>query len=81
MAAPDIKSRLNAFDQSGKSPYLDQDQAAAFLGLSPSTLQKLRVVGGGPRYLKWGYRSVRYLAEDLVEWAESSSRISTSQSN
>ena len=31
-----------------RSPFLSNDQAAQFLNLSPRTLEKMRVVGGGP---------------------------------
>ena len=34
--------------------YLTNDEAAAFLRLSPRTLEKQRVIGGGPRFRKFG---------------------------
>jgi hypothetical protein len=43
--------------------------AAPFLGLSESTLAKLRVNGNGPSYCKLGRRVV-YRAEDLQSWLE-----------
>ncbi|WP_428992271.1 helix-turn-helix transcriptional regulator [Pseudoxanthomonas suwonensis] len=49
--------------------YLTNDEAAAFLRLSPRTLEKLRVIGGGPRFRKFG-RRVMYAVEDLVAWAD-----------
>ena len=39
--------------------------AAAYLGLSPSTLAKMRVRGDGPVYAKAGPRVVVYAVEDL----------------
>ena len=48
--------------------YLNNDQAAAFLKLSPRTLEKLRVLGTGPRFCKLGRRVV-YDTADLVRWA------------
>ncbi|QDP18700.1 helix-turn-helix transcriptional regulator [Sphingomonas xanthus] len=42
-------------------------QAANYLGLSKSTVEKLRHFGGGPRYLKLGHL-VRYRPADLDEW-------------
>lgn len=48
-------------------PALDTSAAAAYMGLSRSTLEKLRVYGGGPRYLKLR-RLVRYRPEDLDKW-------------
>lgn len=49
--------------------YLSNDEAADFLKLSPRTLEKQRVVGGGPRFRKFGRRVV-YAVEDLERWAE-----------
>jgi predicted DNA-binding transcriptional regulator AlpA len=42
-------------------------EAAAYLGVSSSWLDKLRCVGGGPKYLKLG-RRVLYRDADLDEW-------------
>jgi hypothetical protein len=44
--------------------------AALFVGLSPSTLAKLRLSGNGPIYCKLGRRVV-YRREDLEWWLES----------
>jgi hypothetical protein len=51
-----------------RSPFYSNEEAAAFLNLSPRTLEKLRVVGGGPRFRKFG-RRVFYALGDLEEWA------------
>jgi hypothetical protein len=48
--------------------YLNNEEAAAFLRLSPRTLEKQRVVGGGPPFKKFG-RRVLYDRHDLQEWA------------
>jgi hypothetical protein len=48
-------------------PPLDTLGAAAYTGLAASTLEKLRVYGGGPRYLKLR-RLVRYRPADLDDW-------------
>lgn len=56
---------------------LDTEGAARRLGLSRSTLEKLRVYGGGPPYLKLG-RSVRYRCDDLSSWLEGHVRLNTS---
>ena len=56
---------------------LTTDQAARRVGLSPRTLERYRVTGGGPEYLKIG-RRVRYTAEKLTEWLEGCRRRSTS---
>lgn len=49
--------------------YLTNDEAAAFLRLSPRTLEKQRVIGGGPRFRKFG-RRVMYAVADLEAWAD-----------
>jgi excisionase family DNA binding protein len=46
---------------------LDQREAAKLLRLSERTLERLRLTGGGPRYVKCG-RSVRYRECDLDAW-------------
>lgn len=48
--------------------YLTNNEAAAFLRLSPRTLEKQRVIGGGPRFHKFG-RRVMYALADLEAWA------------
>ncbi|QTS89077.1 helix-turn-helix domain-containing protein [Ectopseudomonas khazarica] len=48
--------------------YLTNSEAAAFLRLSPRTLEKQRVIGGGPRFHKFG-RRVMYAVTDLEAWA------------
>lgn len=50
------------------SPFLNTAQAAFYVGLSHRTLEKMRVMGGGPKYRKHG-RYVRYHIEDLDAWS------------
>jgi hypothetical protein len=52
--------------------YFTNDEAAAFLRLSPRTLEKQRVIGGGPRFRKFG-RRVMYALADLEAWADARS--------
>ncbi|MBN8279037.1 MAG: helix-turn-helix domain-containing protein [Gammaproteobacteria bacterium] len=49
--------------------FLNNCQAAAFLNLSPRTLEKQRVLGNGPRFRKFG-RRVLYALADLEAWAD-----------
>ena len=49
--------------------YLTNEEAAEFLRLSPRTLEKHRVIGGGPRFRKFGGR-VLYAFDDLEAWAD-----------
>lgn len=57
---------------------LTTDQAAARVGLARSTLEKLRLTGDGPKFLKLG-RSVRYRASELDAWLETRLVSSTSE--
>lgn len=56
---------------------LNTRAAAAYSGLARSTLEKLRVFGGGPDYIKIGRRVVYDLA-DLEQWLANHRRKSTS---
>jgi predicted DNA-binding transcriptional regulator AlpA len=47
--------------------FLRVREAAAFVGLSSATLNKLRCVGGGPVFHKAG-RAVIYDRDDLTAW-------------
>ncbi len=51
------------------SPFLNTPQAAHYLGLSRKTLEKLRVIGGGPRFRRHGHHVV-YHIDDLDAWSE-----------
>lgn len=50
-------------------------QAAAYLGLSKSYLDKARMTGGGPAYAKLG-STVIYSTDDLDDWVRSN-RVAT----
>jgi predicted DNA-binding transcriptional regulator AlpA len=54
-------------------------EAAAYLGLSESTLAKRRLQGLKPAYLSLGGRAIGYAIDDLDAWLESCRRQSTSQ--
>ncbi|QLF70174.1 helix-turn-helix domain-containing protein [Peteryoungia desertarenae] len=48
-------------------------EAAEYLGLSKSTLDRLRCYGGGPRYFKLG-KAVTYDPADLKAWRDERAR-------
>ena len=56
---------------------LKTKDAAVRLGISKSTLEKLRLTGGGPVFVKRG-KSVFYTEQDLAEWVHVNRRRSTS---
>lgn len=60
--------------------FLDNREAADYLKLSPRTLEKHRVTGGGPRFRKFGRRVV-YAVADLEAWANARICEDTSDAN
>jgi excisionase family DNA binding protein len=58
--------------------FMTEREAAERLGLSVRTLQKWRLLGSGPEFLKLGH-AVRYDPEDLERYVESARRRSTSE--
>ena len=57
--------------------YMGTRELAAFLGLSPRTLDRYRVSGAGPKFHKFGNR-VRYARADVEAWAAERRYSSTS---
>ncbi|WP_431284947.1 helix-turn-helix transcriptional regulator [Humitalea sp. 24SJ18S-53] len=57
---------------------LDEDATARFLSLSPRSLQRMRVEGGGPVFTRLGERRVAYRHADLVAWVAARRFASTS---
>lgn len=45
-------------------------EAAHYLGLSPSTLEKMRLDGAGPVYVRLGGRAVGYDVRALDAWLD-----------
>lgn len=63
-------------------PYFNTKEAAQCLNLSPRTLERMRVSGGGPQFFKAGpgKRSrVLYARSALVKWLEARCFDSTSE--
>jgi len=78
----DPEPRTMASPEQPRDGYLTTTEAAAFLRLSPRTLERYRVEGGGPRFLKAGRGKrarVLYREEDLITWLESVSFTTTSE--
>jgi predicted DNA-binding transcriptional regulator AlpA len=81
---PHIKSGPNADRNlvgpaTAPTPKLSVQQAATHLGVSKSWLDKRRLDGNGPRYLKFS-RRVCYDLADLEAYAASRRRAHTSES-
>ena len=71
-------SSQSSIKSTAETEILSPEEAAEHIGLSGSTLAKMRCSGGGPRYLKIG-RAVRYRLSDLEEWTATKTRGSTSE--
>ena len=57
---------------------LRTSDAADYLGLAASTLEKMRLSGSGPRFVRLGARAVGYSIGDLNSFIEAGRRCSTS---
>jgi len=55
------------------------EEAGRYLGLSSSLLNKLRLTGGGPVFVRLAGRAIRYRKADLDAWVAASLMASTSQ--
>jgi hypothetical protein len=51
-------------------PLLAQGDAARCLRLSQRTLERLRVSGGGPKFVRAGARRILYRLEDIQTWLD-----------
>jgi predicted DNA-binding transcriptional regulator AlpA len=58
---------------------LTQRETASVLRLSTRTLERLRLQGLGPKFVRCGGRSIRCQQSDLVEWIASRVVRSTSE--
>lgn len=52
-----------------QATFFRTDEAAKYLRLGVSTLEKYRMTGGGPKYSNLG-RAIIYSREDLNAWVE-----------
>lgn len=77
------QARRNELDgivlPNGCDPAFNTPQAATYTGLAAAYLEKLRSVGGGPKFLRYGRRAVRYRKCDLDDWMTKHERSSTSE--
>ena len=69
-------SRRPATVRPADSPYRNTLEAAAYLMLQPSTLERYRIDGTGPKYSKLGDKVV-YDVRRLDEWVRKHERVCT----
>jgi hypothetical protein len=72
-SAPGDDANTRAARARSGSPFLNNAQAAFYIGLHWRTLEQMRARGEGPRWRKHG-RYVRYHIDDLDEWSRASGR-------
>jgi excisionase family DNA binding protein len=72
---------MNAMEMGGMNNdvLLTVEEAAARLKISRHTLNRWRVTGEGPPFVKYGPRLVRYVDRTLDEWATKRTHGSTSE--
>jgi hypothetical protein len=58
-------------------PLIPTPEAADLLGVQPNTLEKWRLTGEGPTFVRVG-RNIRYRRQDLVDWIDGRRASSTS---
>ncbi len=58
-------------------PVMDRRDAARYLGLAHATLATLATRGGGPPFLRYSARCVRYRRADLDAWMAARVAVST----
>lgn len=61
--------------------YLRTSEAADYLGLAKSTLERMRIRGNGPNFRVLGAKVVIYAVTDLDDFAGRDVRTSTAQDN
>ncbi|MBF0296779.1 MAG: helix-turn-helix domain-containing protein [Magnetococcales bacterium] len=61
-------------------PKLKRPDAAQYMGISTSTLEKFACTGGGPQFIKLG-KTVLYDPSDLDSWLEARKVSSTSEAD
>lgn len=70
---------MNSHNIPEASTHLNTEEAARYLRLAASTLNKMRLTGGGPTFIKLGPRRVVYSMADLNRWLVARRRRSTSE--
>jgi predicted DNA-binding transcriptional regulator AlpA len=71
-------TKLQASAEGSHATFLTQNEVAALLRLSPRTLERHRLAGTGPVYVKLGRRVV-YKREAVEAWAAANTFTSTSE--
>lgn len=65
-----ISMRSTVDLDASRARFLNEKEVAAMASISTSWLQKLRMLGDGPKFYKLG-KAVRYAEADVHQWLES----------
>ena len=69
----------SVFDAAPSGRAITTAEAANYTGLAAATLEKLRCSGGGPRFVRYSRRAVRYRVPELDAWMGARTVASTSE--
>lgn len=62
-----------------KNKALKPAAVAEWLDTTPGALAQMRYMGQGPKFVKIGGRSVRYMEADVLAWIEAQTRQQTGE--
>ena len=71
-----MKIVSNALKPETENEFLTTEEVATMLKIGKSTLEQMRLKGGGPRFFKFGPRAIRYRIADIVAWGKTYSSTS-----
>ena len=77
-AASALPTSSDSYDEQDER-FVTTREAAAYLRVSKSYLDKLRVYGGGPKFLRYSKRKIIYARSELDLWAARHRFSSTSE--
>lgn len=49
---------------------LNTREAAELTGLKPNTLERMRLFGNGPSFIRLGAKAIKYRRSDVLAWIE-----------
>lgn len=78
-ASSGTPSQSREIDLRHEERLLGQKEAAYILGISPRSLEAWRCKGGGPKFIRYSNRCIRYRRTDLEDWLQLRIKSSTSE--
>jgi len=53
-----------------RNEYLTTNEVAEFLKVGKSTIEQARLSGSGPKFVKFGRKTIRYQVDDILAWGK-----------